>query len=76
MAMAIAMARGPPEMPQLIIDRGFVECPACGLHFTKESEQDGRVAVMRHPKSSLCLFDDRLLRVDRINGYAEAFNEA
>lgn len=63
-------------MPQLIIQSGYVKCPGCGLYLVKEREQDGRVALMRHPVAELCSLSHRLLRVDRINGYSEELHEA
>ena len=63
-------------MAQFILLNGFIECPACGLYLTKEREQDGRVGIMRHPLAKMCSLSQKLMRVDRINGYGEEVNEA
>lgn len=63
-------------MAQFIVICGHVECPACG-HFLKLiSEQDRRVATMRHEGDLSCDLKQRLFRVDRSTGYGEPVYEA
>lgn len=62
-------------MVQFLCAYRRIECPACGLALTVISEQDERVAQMRHG-AALCNISNRVYRVDRETGYAEVMHEA
>jgi uncharacterized Zn finger protein (UPF0148 family) len=55
---------------------GEVHCPVCDAILTILSEQDARVARVRHDLSGDCSLSNRTYRVDRRNGYGEAMSEA
>jgi len=61
---------------QFISISGHVECPACGIALKLVSEQDQRVASMKHEGDLSCNLRDRMFRVDRNTGYGEQFYEA
>jgi hypothetical protein len=61
---------------QFISICGHVECPACGLALNLISEQDHRVAMMRHEGEIACTLKTQLFRVDRNTGYGEPIYEA
>ena len=61
---------------QFICICGHVECPACGHFLRVISEQDHRVATMRHEGDLSCNLKQRLFRVDRSTGYGEPVYEA
>jgi uncharacterized Zn finger protein (UPF0148 family) len=61
---------------QFIAISGHVECPACGITLRLISEQDQRVATMKHDGDLSCTLRQRMFHVDRNTGYGEQFYEA
>ena len=61
---------------QFLIQNKRVECPVCDSPLSLKSEQDRRVATMKHDGVPLCTFNGKTFRIDRMTGYGEVSNEA
>lgn len=55
---------------------GVVHCPVCDAALTVLSEQDSRVARVRHEPRGDCSLASHNYRVDRMNGFGEVINDA
>jgi len=61
---------------QFICVNNGIECPGCGARLKKVSEQDRRVAVMKHEGELSCNWAGKSFRVDRNTGHGEFYYEA
>ena len=61
---------------QFLTTNSIVSCPVCGVALATVSEQDRRVATMKHEEVSTCEIRNRQFRVDRISGYGEEQHDA